>query len=199
MCFYLQPAKKRSKTCILVKNLPAGTDPDEIKALFEKHGQLARFLMPNHGITALVDFIETFEAKKAFGKLAYSMFKSGPLYLEWAPENVFVKSSEKKQEIIKDTAAESNEKDIPKKTASGTKDKDTPKKTEKTKENKGVENKKEEKKHKVQEDEYIEEEQPENDTTLFVKNLNFKTTEDSLRAVSFHYVAIIQPLLLGKN
>ncbi|XP_045772794.1 probable RNA-binding protein 19 [Maniola jurtina] len=164
-----RPAKKRSKTCILVKNLPAETDKDEIKGIFEKHGQLARFLMPNHGITALVDFIEPFEAKKAFGKLAYSQFKSGPLYLEWAPENVFVKSSEKPQEVSKE-----NSDDDPKE-----KELEKPKETKMITDNKQEENKQE----KAEEpDDYIEEEQPENDTTLFVKNINFKTTEASLRA-----------------
>ncbi|KAI5637264.1 RNA recognition motif domain-containing protein [Phthorimaea operculella] len=85
--------KRRSKTCIIVKNLPAGTDKEEIKSLFAKHGHIARFLMPQHGITALVDFVEPFEAKKAFTKLAYSQFKSAPLYLEWAPENVTTEES----------------------------------------------------------------------------------------------------------
>ncbi|XP_034831745.1 LOW QUALITY PROTEIN: probable RNA-binding protein 19 [Maniola hyperantus] len=164
-----RPAKKRSKTCILVKNLPAGTDKDEIKVLFEKHGQLARFLMPNHGITALVDFIEPFEAKKAFGKLAYSQFKSGPLYLEWAPENVFVKSAEKPQEVSRENSGyDAKENEIEK-----------PMETKMI-----IDNKQEEKKQEKAEepDEYIEEEPPENDTTLFVKNINFKTTEASLRA-----------------
>ncbi|XP_047030277.1 probable RNA-binding protein 19 [Helicoverpa zea] len=161
-----KPAKKRSKTCILVKNLPANTEKEEIKSLFIKHGQIARFLMPQHGITALVDFIEPFEAKKAFTKLAYSQFKSAPLYLEWAPENVFIKSAEK---------SESNKYEV-----------------DEEKESKVVENKVEtqtsavshevkESKEDVKIDDEAELEEPENDTTLFVKNLNFKTTEQSLK------------------
>lgn len=170
--FHFQPAKKRSKTCILVKNLPANTEKEEIKALFAKHGQIARFLMPQHGITALVDFIEPFEAKKAFTKLAYSQFKSAPLYLEWAPENVFVKSAEK-TESDKTTAAPSA---IAEKSEEIIKNVVEPKTTVETRE---PENSKED----VKEDDEMEQDEPENDTTLFVKNLNFRTTEDSLKAV----------------
>lgn len=158
----LQPAKKRSKTCILVKNLPANTDKDEIKVLFEKHGRIARFLMPKHGITALVDFIEPFEAKKAFTKLAYTQFKSTPLYLEWAPEDVFVKYVDKasSNSEVADQETDSNNAD---------KVKEEIEKNEESTEN--IE-------------EFIQDnEKPENDTTLFVKNLNFKTNEDSLKSV----------------
>lgn len=158
----LQPAKKRSKTCILVKNLPANTDKDEIKVLFEKHGRIARFLMPKHGITALVDFIEPFEAKKAFTKLAYTQFKSTPLYLEWAPEDVFVKYVDKasSNSEVADQETDSNNAD---------KVKEEIEKNEESTEN--IE-------------EFIQDnEKPENDTTLFVKNLNFKTIEDSLKSV----------------
>ena len=127
--------------------------------------------MPQHGITALVDFIEPFEAKKAFTKLAYSQFKSAPLYLEWAPENVFVKSAEKtesdKTTTSTTTAIEESEKLI---------NKVEPKTIVVTRE---PENMKED----VKEDDEMELDEPENDTTLFVKNLNFKTTEHSLKTV----------------
>ncbi|XP_041979316.1 probable RNA-binding protein 19 [Aricia agestis] len=163
-----RPAKKRSKTCILVKNLPSGTDKEEIRPLFAKHGQISRFLMPHHGITALVDFIEPFEAKKAFTKLAYSQFKSAPLYLEWAPENVFLKGkvpetiSKQTETIESERETKSVENEHKKETTANVEDK---KETAKVKE------------AAIEEEIY----EPENDTTLFVKNLNFKTTEDSLR------------------
>lgn len=71
------------------------------------------------------------EAKFAFKKLAYNNFKHHPLYLEWAPENVF----------------------------DGTPDEEEPSPE-------------------------VGEEEPfvEDNSTLFVKNLNFKTTEQDLRA-----------------
>ncbi|KAJ0176548.1 hypothetical protein K1T71_007727 [Dendrolimus kikuchii] len=160
------PAKKRSKSCILVKNLPANTEKEEIKTLFEKHGHIARFLMPKHGITALVDFVEPFEAKKAFTKLAYSQFKSAPLYLEWAPENVFIKTSEKTSINEEETSIKGTDKHDKKyETAKATDDY----------------NDSESKATKAEESVEILEE-PENDTTLFVKNLNFKTNEDVLKS-----------------
>lgn len=123
--------------------------------------------MPQHGITALADFIEPFEAKKAFTKLAYSQFKSAPLYLEWAPENVFVKSSAR-TESDKSTIEEKTDEIVNK-----------------------IESKAsvapfcepDNSKEDVKKDDEMELEEPENDTTLFVKNLNFRTTEESLKTV----------------
>ncbi|CAG4987162.1 unnamed protein product [Parnassius apollo] len=174
-----KPPKKRSKTCIIVKNLPSDTNRDEIKALFEKHGQVARFLMPKHGITALVDFIEPFEAKKAFNKLAYSQFKAGPLYLEWAPENVFVKTVETKETARNETDKLENE----------------------SKQEQEIRTKK----HSEGEDTNLVEEEieettdvPENDSTIFVKNLNFKTTEDSLKE-HFRKCGKIHSVIIAKK
>ena len=39
-----------------------------------------------------MEFLEPNEAKIAFQKCAYSKFKSVPLYLEWAPANIFTES-----------------------------------------------------------------------------------------------------------
>ncbi|XP_072949367.1 probable RNA-binding protein 19 [Epargyreus clarus] len=166
-----KPAKRRSKTCILVKNLPSNTEKDEIKSLFEKHGALARFLLPKHGITALVDFIEPYEAKKAFTKLAYSQYKAAPLYLEWAPENIFVKSNEKPEPEIKPE------------TKDNTKTKEDSNKQNEAKNHKSP-NTDDTEKSKAEEiiEDDDEKEEPENNTTLFVKNLNFVTTETTLKA-----------------
>lgn len=164
----LQPAKRRSKTCILIKNLPANTEKEELKSLFAKHGPLARFLMPEHGITALVDFVEPFEAKKAFTRLAYSQFKSTPLYLEWAPENVFVKSA------IKSDAVETSV--LEKETEA--------KPSKELREDSTAQHKTEDAQDEKEDAESEPEEDPEPDTTLFVKNINFKTTDDMLRKVS---------------
>ncbi|XP_014367177.2 probable RNA-binding protein 19 [Papilio machaon] len=165
-----KPAQKRSKTCILVKNLPSDTNKVEVKELFEKHGQIARFLMPNHGITALVDFIEPFEAKKAFNKLAYSQFKAAPLYLEWAPENVFVKTIDTKEIEGKQERDSSKEKESNIEKVSKAEKLEEVSKPEKVEEEKLTEEKMEE-----------ETETPENDSTIFIKNLNFKTSENNLR------------------
>lgn len=72
-----------------MKNLDAQIHVDELRALFCPFGELGRVLLPPHGVTAIVEFLEPTEAKSAFRKLAYSKFKHIPLYLEWAPVNVF--------------------------------------------------------------------------------------------------------------
>lgn len=67
-----QPAAERSKTVILVKNLPAGTLAAELQETFGRFGSLGRVLLPEGGVTAIVEFLEPLEARKAFRHLAYS-------------------------------------------------------------------------------------------------------------------------------
>lgn len=57
---------------ILVKNLPAGVQVSELEELFSPHGSLGRVLLPPSGLTAIVEFLEPTEAKRAFTRLAYS-------------------------------------------------------------------------------------------------------------------------------
>lgn len=85
----LQAPTQRSKTVILVKNLDAQVNVEEIRELFSPFGELGRVLLPPRGVTAVVEFLEPTEAKVAFRNLAYSKFRHIPLYLEWAPVNVF--------------------------------------------------------------------------------------------------------------
>lgn len=125
---FSRPPTERSKSVILIKNLPMQTAVEEIRDKFSKFGDLARVVLPPYGVTALVEFYEVSEARTAFKSLAYTRFKNTPLYLEWAPENVMtsapVKSETEKEEEI--DVAEQN-------------------------------------------------------ATLFVKNINFSTTEESLK------------------
>ena len=79
---------KRSKTIILVKNLPYATTESELVQLFEPFGQLSQVILPPAGVSALVEFTEPVHARSAFQRLAYTSFKHLPLYLEWAPEAV---------------------------------------------------------------------------------------------------------------
>jgi multiple RNA-binding domain-containing protein 1 len=84
---------KRSASVILVKNLPASTQDQEIWSLFSEHGELLRCLLPPAKAIALVEFSLPAEAKRAFSRLSYSKFKHVPLFLEWAPEGVFTTSA----------------------------------------------------------------------------------------------------------
>lgn len=117
--------------------------------------------------------MEPSEARKAFTKLAYSKFKNLPLYLEWAPENslgnknISFQNENKKKIEEKDKSKEVSENEannqikIPEESKVNLQDS---KAIQDTKEN---------------QQDFIEE--PEPDTTLFVKNLNFETTEESFK------------------
>lgn len=50
---FFQPSSERSKTTILVKNLPAATPAQEIRQLFARHGELGRVVIPPSGITGI--------------------------------------------------------------------------------------------------------------------------------------------------
>ncbi|XP_069817518.1 probable RNA-binding protein 19 [Dendropsophus ebraccatus] len=151
---FSQAASPRSKTVILVKNLPAGTLASELQEVFGRFGDLGRVLLPEGGITAIVEFLEPTEAKQAFRKLAYTKFQHVPLYLEWAPMNVFnsppvEKTSEpeklgKLDEQSKESIAEEPE-------------------------------------EKSESEDEEEETLP--GCTLFIKNLNFSTNEETIKEV----------------
>uniref|UniRef100_A0A8D0ARE2 Probable RNA-binding protein 19 n=1 Tax=Sander lucioperca TaxID=283035 RepID=A0A8D0ARE2_SANLU len=142
---FSQAAAARSTTVILVKNLPAEVTASELEELFSPHGSLGRVLLPPSGLTAIIEFLEPTEAKRAFTRLAYSKFRHIPLYLEWAPVGVFVAA---KPEPEKDEAMKEEKKD-----------------------------------EKEEEEEEEEEEESAPGSTLFIKNLNFSTTEEKLQEV----------------
>lgn len=77
--------KERSDDTILVKNIPYGTTGDEIRALFERFGDVARVLIPPSNTIAVVEMPVVGEARIAFRALAYKRFKDAVLYLEKAP------------------------------------------------------------------------------------------------------------------
>ncbi|KAM9330805.1 putative RNA-binding protein 19 [Gastrophryne carolinensis] len=150
---FSQASGPRSKTVILAKNLPANTEVSELQQVFGKFGDLGRVLLPDGGITAIVEFLEPTEAKQAFRKLAYTKFQHVPLYLEWAPINVFSTPPPKKDEQNKknEPAEEEKEQEV---TQTDT---------------------------KSESDEEEDDEEALPGCTLFIKNLNFSTTEDALR------------------
>ncbi|KAJ3111200.1 hypothetical protein HDU96_005900 [Phlyctochytrium bullatum] len=156
--FSQKKSKDRSTTIILVKNLMAGTTADEIIEAFGKFGTLGRVLVPPSGVLAIVEYLEENEAKVAFRRLAYTKFKGLPLYLEWGPTGVFVPGSENR------TSTRSG--------GDGAKSMDIDKAVNVESEEKIVET--------IDDDDHAE-----TDAvvlgSLFVKNLNFSTTEQGLR------------------
>ncbi|KAF2737180.1 RNA-binding domain-containing protein [Polyplosphaeria fusca] len=87
----LEAFKYSSKgdTAILVKNIPAQANPDDIRKLFEEHGTVNKFLMPPSGMTAIVEFPNGASAKSAFKSLAYRKIMDSVLFLEKAPKDLF--------------------------------------------------------------------------------------------------------------
>lgn len=77
---------ERGDTAILVKNFAYGTQVDELKKLFEPHGNVLRVLMPPTGTIAIVEFEVGEHARSAFRSLAYRKFKDSVLFLEKAPK-----------------------------------------------------------------------------------------------------------------
>jgi len=148
--------KERSKTVILVKNLDAQTTVEEIRNLFSPFGELGRVLLPPRGVTAIVEFLEPAESKVAFRKLAYSKFRHMLLYLEWAPVKAFKTAPppSKKNQSADDKESVAATTTSTENTESSTRSELAPEE---------------------------DDDEPEPETTLFVKNLNFSTTDGQLK------------------
>ncbi|GAB7364717.1 hypothetical protein MBLNU230_g5517t1 [Neophaeotheca triangularis] len=80
---------QRGDTAILVKNIPYDCSRDELKRLFEEHGELKHFLVPPSAVIAVVEYANAAQCKAAFGALAYRKIKSSVLFLEKAPKALF--------------------------------------------------------------------------------------------------------------
>lgn len=172
-----QITKKRSSTVIIAKNLPANTTVEEIQPLFNKFGLIGRIVLPPSGVTALIEFLEPTEARAAFKRLAYSKFKDLPLYLEWAPENTFKSAATKPINLPKAEKSISENNPFAR----------VP--------NANIIHQKEEKVEKEEQKVAEEEEEeddtpPEANTTIFLRNLNFKTREPAVRQHFKHIGAI---------
>ncbi|XP_042421436.1 multiple RNA-binding domain-containing protein 1-like [Zingiber officinale] len=142
---------KRSNHVILVKNLPYTSNEGDLAVMFGKYGSLNKVVLPPTRVLALVVFLEAGEARAAFKGLAYKRYKDVPLYLEWAPTDILSPSPKLNNEEQNNVVGE-------------------------------------EKLNKVlirQAVEGIAEEEIDPDKvesrSVFVKNLNFKTTDESLR------------------
>ena len=112
---------------------------EHLRDMFSKFGLIHRLVMPAHCLTAIIEFADPSEARTAFTKLAYSKFHNAPLYLEWAPDDTFVKPYSKEN-----TGPEKEDSNS------------TPANIEEEAESKEE-----------------EAEEPDEGSTLFVKNLNF--------------------------
>lgn len=167
-----EPTQKRSKTVILAKNLPAATEVADLSPIFSKFGPIGRIVLPPSGVTALIEYCEPSEARQAFKKLAYSKFKNVPLFLEWAPEDTFTRTI-------------NGEAIIPK----------TEPKVEVKEEGKPAAEPEPEPEEPVAED---ADDEPEPDTTIFLRNLNFKTVMETVRD-HFQHLGSVHTVEIAKR
>eukprot|EP00963_Diacronema_lutheri_P014249 scaffold2858_cov659-Pavlova_lutheri.AAC.220 len=89
----------RSTTALLLKNLPFSAGEEDILPILNKFGGVARVVIPPTNALAIVEYLEPSEARAAFKGLAYKRFKDAPLYVEWAPEDVFSTPAPTQQQL----------------------------------------------------------------------------------------------------
>jgi multiple RNA-binding domain-containing protein 1 len=137
----------RSQHSILIKNLPYESEESDLREMCEKFGTLSQLVLPSTRTIAIAEFLESNEARRAFQGLAYKRYRHVPLYVEWAPRDIF-KTSKKKNDDDDDDATENDER--------------------RTKFTKETSNKDD-----------VEEDPEEKSKVLFVKNIDFATTDES--------------------
>lgn len=99
---------KRSRTTILVKNIPFTTKVKDLKSIFERYGELARIEISPFNTLAIVEYVSAMQAQAAAKNLAY--YKVGyitPIYLEFAPETVVAKENLK--HVLEEESDQANE------------------------------------------------------------------------------------------
>jgi multiple RNA-binding domain-containing protein 1 len=85
--------KQLSRTTIIVKNLPAATRASDLLPTLARYGEVGRFIIAPGGLIAIVEFLDENQAKRAFKNLAYTRYAELPLYLEWAPGDIWAESA----------------------------------------------------------------------------------------------------------
>ncbi|ESL08674.1 hypothetical protein TRSC58_03620 [Trypanosoma rangeli SC58] len=103
--------KTRSNTTILVKNIQA-TDADaaaELSKMFLRYGTLEATAFPSAGGFALFRYTHQQDARVAFQRLSYKLFKNAPLFLEWAPIGAMVMGADDDEEKVNSTGTGTNE------------------------------------------------------------------------------------------
>jgi len=164
--------KKRSSTKILVKNLPycdhAVQELMKVFTAIPRGVEPTQILVPPSRAVAIVTYAHENDAKRAFRALAYKRFKNVPLYLEWAPLAAFRSSKDDSSATSKPLDESSG-----KGTASGNANAiltNNDSMTISTATKEGVSND-------------HDDEEYDNDVaySIYVKNLNFATKEESLK------------------
>ncbi|EER15876.1 RNA-binding domain protein, putative [Perkinsus marinus ATCC 50983] len=179
-----KPQLSRSKDTLILKHLPAeSVTLAELRAVIGKyvsaakdseHSALQKLLLAPTRTVAIAQFVDQKTAQHAFKKLSYRRFKNAPLYVEWAPENIFEPKSEQKG-VGEETRDEREEAEEEVSTPMEGVEHETVEVQEQPRSAS-----KEEEEEAVQEEEE-EEEDGAGSVSVFVKGLSFDTTEETLR------------------
>jgi multiple RNA-binding domain-containing protein 1 len=155
---------------------------------------------PSHSL-ALIEFGSSNDAKSAYRNLAYKQFKDAPLFLEWAPTGVFgkkdamerVKPVEDAKPVATPAAAPQKAAEKPKKPTGPTAE-ELKKQEEEAKKKKELE--------AMEEEVEAQDEsagQDTTNTTLYVKNLNFATMEETLKRTVERLVGAVRSVTIAKH
>lgn len=98
----------RSKTVLIVKNIPYNSTKEEILSQFTSFGNINRCIIPNTKVLAIIEFNKSKEAKQAFDSSCYKKFKNVPLFLEWAPLEIFSDLKNRFNKPINDSIKRNN-------------------------------------------------------------------------------------------
>ncbi|CAD7952778.1 unnamed protein product [Amoebophrya sp. A25] len=85
---------RRAKDVMIVKHLPSESVVEhELRERFARFGDVKRFCLAPAKTVAVVQFASAQHAERAFAKVNFSRYKHVPLFLEWAPEQIFAKDA----------------------------------------------------------------------------------------------------------
>jgi multiple RNA-binding domain-containing protein 1 len=79
----------RDDRTLLVKNFLFGVTIEDLRQLFEPHGQISQMLMPPTGTMAIVRYSDARAATNALKQLGYKNLKGSVLFLERGPRGLF--------------------------------------------------------------------------------------------------------------
>ena len=90
---------KRNHYTLLIKNIPYTAKEAELKELFERYGQLKRFMISPFNTLAIAEYTSKSFAKAALKNLSYHKVNFiNPIYLEYAPKGFIVKKTKKEDD-----------------------------------------------------------------------------------------------------
>lgn len=170
----------RDDKIILIKNFQYGTTREEIGELFGTYGIIERLLMPPAGTIAIIEFRDAAAARAAFTKLSFKRLGKSILYLEKGPKDLFTQPADVSDSINPETTQKAKE---VKSTANDIlNEKDTKKESNDSNDDDS-------------DDDDIESGPT---TSIFIKNLNFKTTNTALSDIFKSYPGFLLTVIKTK-